>query len=798
MKHHQGLKPILLIRNYLLYLLLLLFLPMAVFSQELHIRGIVTDTENQPLPGVNVLVKGTARGTLTDDDGRYSLKAGKGTVLVFSYIGMSTVEIGVKGSSEINVTLLEDTQQLDEVVVTLKKSLVEADKGKMTFNVASSATSAGVSSFDLLKKLPGVSVGQNDEIVLGGTTGVNVMIDGKMSYLSGNQLAIYLRGLNAGDVEKIELITNPSAAFDAAGNSGIINIVTKKNRTRGYALNLRSSISKGRSWMSNQNISGSVNGEQWNAYASFDYNTPHRFLRGRSGNTITENGEQIVLKRENQNPFHINFYTWKAGGDWRFAPKHRVGVHYHGYLDDFSGDKTSSIRKVQTDGSLFSTVHSTYDLEEPYHYDAVNIDYQFDIDTTGKKITADARYISYRNFSDGLMEGKHYNADGQLLRTNTMHIHQPGFIKIKSIQADADLPFPEIEIKTGLKYAEAGNDNNFRSEEKTADGFTEIPELSDHFKYDEQIGAAYISASRTYGKVEIEGGVRLEYTRAKAFMPDGSFFNNWEYTRLFPNLSISYLAGDQHKVDLAISRRINRPSYSSLNPVRWYNDEYFYFSGNPELVPEMAWQFATSYTFRKKYIFTAGYGKRNNYISYRLSYDDNGATVSSRSANFSNFDRLDLNLITPFQVLDFWDIQFFGGLNYTTYPISDDAENRNLAQWAATVSVQQQLKFLKHYAIDISMNYTTAELRGVYSTEEVFFADLGIRRSFLDGKLDATFTWSDVFNGYRLYGTSQSTVTDYYYRDKPDSRRIALILRYHFGGDLINSSKNKTEEQQRL
>ncbi|MGS2762631.1 TonB-dependent receptor domain-containing protein [Sinomicrobium sp. M5D2P9] len=783
--------------SYYLLVNILLLSQMAI-AQKKTVTGMVSDQEGQPLPGVNVIVRGSTKGAQTDFDGNYSIDVNSGAVLVFSYIGMTSVEVEVKAALNINVELKENAQELEEVVVTFKEPLVEADKGKVTFNVASSATSSGVSSFDLLKKIPGVSIGQNEEIVLRGTTGVNVMIDGKMSYLSGNQLGIFLKGLSVEDIAKVELITNPSAAYDAAGNSGIINIVTKKNRARGYALSLKSSVSKGRSWMNNQNISGSIHEDKWSAYASFDYNTPHRFRRGESGNTIVEEGEQMELSRENQNPFDIYFYTWKAGGDWQFTPKHRIGAHYHGYLDDFSSTKTSTIRKHREDGSLFSNIHSTYDLEEPYHYDAINIDYQFDIDTTGKKITADARYISYRNFSDGLMEGKHYNAEGQLRHTNTMHIHQPGFIKIKSIQADADLPFPEVGFKAGLKFAEAGNDNNFRSEEKTADGFVEIPELTNHFKYKEQISAAYVSASKTFGNVEVEAGLRLEHTRAKALLLDGSFANNWKYTRLFPNLSVGYFPDDDHKIDLAVSRRINRPSYSSLNPVRWYNDEYFYFSGNPELVPEMAWQFSASYTFRKKYILTTGYSKRSDYISRHLSFDDNGVTVKSQSANFTHFDRVDIDIMAPLQLAPYWDVQFFGGLNHTSYPISQRDTERTFSRWASTFSVQQQIRIFKHYTLDVSLKYTSAELRGVYLAKEVFFADLGIKRSFLDGKLDAVFTLSDIFDSYREKGVSKSNIINYSYNDKPDSRRVGLTFRYHFGGNLVKEKTTKTDEQKRL
>lgn len=430
---------------------ILIAIPTWVSAQNIEIKGRVTDFENIALPGVNIQVKGTDAGTLTDLDGNYSINTQKGTVMVFSFIGMTTQEKVVSESAILNVLLEDDATALDEVTITFKKPVIEADKGKLTFNVSNNATNSDVSAFDLLRKISGISVGQNDDISLRGS-GVNVMIDGKMSYISGNQLGIYLKGLSADDISKIELITNPSAVFDASGNTGLINIVTKKNKRKGYALSLRSGISKGAFWMNNQNVSGSINDEKWSAYASFDYNTPHRERNSTSGNSIIENGERINLERSNSIPFHVYYYTYKIGGNWNLSPKHTLGMHYHGYFDDFSGTKTSDILKKEEDGTLLSKVYSTYKLTEPYHYDSYNLDYQFLIDSMGKKITADARYISYRNYSDALMIGTHTGANGNTLYVNNIRTHQPGAIKIKSAQIDAEFPFEGISLKTGLKF----------------------------------------------------------------------------------------------------------------------------------------------------------------------------------------------------------------------------------------------------------------------------------------------------------------------------------------------------------
>ncbi|GAL63735.1 putative outer membrane protein [Algibacter lectus] len=210
------------------------------------------------MPGVTILIKGTNQGTLTDVDGRYSIKTFTGSVLVFSYMGITTEEKEVKGQTKLNITLKEDPQSLDEVVLTFKEPLVEADKGKLTFNLKNSALTTGQTALDMLKKLPGISVGQNDNILFRGASGINVMIDGKMTYLSGSQLANLLKGMSAEDINKIELITSPTAEFDAAGNTGIINIIPIKNIKKGYAVDLRTAVSKGKYWMTNENISASL------------------------------------------------------------------------------------------------------------------------------------------------------------------------------------------------------------------------------------------------------------------------------------------------------------------------------------------------------------------------------------------------------------------------------------------------------------------------------------------------------------------------------------------------------------
>jgi len=783
---------------YHILLFYLMAMPSWVLAQEIEIKGRITDKGNNALPWANIQLKGTGKGTSSDGQGNYSIKVPKESILMFSFINMLPVEHRVTESTVLNISLSETINSLDEVVINFKKPVIEADKGKVVFNVANNASNNGITAFDLLKRIPGVSIGQNDEILFRGAAGINVMIEGKMTYLSGGQLANYLKGMSAEDLSKIELITTPPAELDAAGNSGIINIIPKRALRQGYAVDIRSSVSKGKFWMNNQNIASSFRAGTWSVNGMFDFKTPHTYTRNKSGNTINDNGTILQLERQNEMSKKIKYYTWRFGADWQFLPKHKIGINYHGYLDDYRSYNNARLNRLNGMGALHSFMHSDNEITEPYHYDALNLNYRYDIDSLGKKITVEVNHTSYRNFSDGLMTTLNYSADGNFINENLLKSHQPGFVKIKSVQTDADLPYKELSLKAGLKYAEVENDNQYRFDTLRAGSFEEVETMSNHFKYRERIAAAYLSGTKTFGRTSVEAGLRLEHTNADGYTVKQDISNRWEYTKLFPSLSVEQVINDDNKMNLSVSRRINRPSYTELNPVRWYSDQYFYYSGNPNLVPELAWVYNLTYSLKRKYIFSAAYNRSLNYINRKLVIDDNGTTIKSQSANFGTRNRFDFTVSAPVQLFPFWDAQLFCDVSYTSYPISQLSDDKQLSQWSGMFSLQQSISLPKGFKINLSGYYSTAELLGIYLTRPAGWIDFGIKKSFLNNKLEAQFSINDVLNTNRYWAKSQTDVTNYYYRDKPYSRIFGLSFQYHFGGELIKSSNKKTEEQERL
>jgi hypothetical protein len=800
-------------KKYLMLIGLQLLYRCVLFAQQYSISGVVQSKQHKDLPQASISLQDIFNrkihsiNTVSDSTGYYrfeELPAGR-YILTASHVGYlkAVSDTIITDVTQTNYTyhfvLAQDRVSLKEVIITGKKQQVEMDKGKIVFNVQSMATTSGLTAFDLLKKMPGVTIDENENIILRGSSGVNVLIDGKMTYLSGTQLTNYLKGISAEDINKIELNLTPSAEYDAAGNAGIINIVPKKNLQKGYAVDIRSGITKGRFLMVNENISASHRSKKLNLYGSLDYKMPYGAWNSTSGNTINENGQMIELQRHNQSEYKIKYYTWRSGAEWQFLLRHHLSIDYLGYLDDYKSiNNADTIKSYDDAGKLVSFVSSTNILDEPYHYGALSLNYRFDIDSIGKRISAEMHYVSYSNYSDGVLTTTHYDDAGNFTGNNILKAHQPGFIKIRSAKADAELPFKKLSIKAGLKYAEVSNDNQYRFDSLHNGNYEEVDDMSNHFKYNERIAAAYISASKKINKTGIDAGLRYEYTKANGYTIKRDVSNKWEYGKLFPAISIEQEISSKDKINFSASRRINRPSYSQLNPVRWYTDQYFYYAGNPNLVPEITWIFSAGYTLRSKYVLTATYGLTSNYMNRKLTIDTDGYTIKSQQVNLGQLRRFDMIASFPFQIFSFWEIQLAPDVAYMSYPISQLLGEKILSRWTVTLSAQQHFKLPYNTKMDISTEYYSAGLRGMYVTHGGFYTDIGFKKPFFKNRLDAQLTVSDVFNTSRYQAVSGSNITNYHYNEKPDTRRLGITLHYHFGSNGFKENNKKTEEQERL
>jgi len=778
-------------------------------QKDCNIYGQVIAASNMPVSNASVSLITVPAGTLVRHSSTDSLGYYCFTGIAPGYYILHTTAVGFESHSDSirfeatnvlhTIRLNPAAQALQEVVINASKQIIRIEQGRIVMNVQATSTGAGSNAWELLKKMPGISVGSDDNIMLRGNASINVLIDGKMSYLSGKQLANLLQGIEGDNISKIELITTPSAEYDAAGNGGIIHIVTNRQRKKGYTIDLKSSISTGKYWMTNQTISAGLNTTAWNIYGLFDYNTPHSFTKSRSSNSVISNNDSLHLLRNNTTTYKIHYYTYRMGLGWQPTKHHQLAVHYHGYFDDFLADKYSTLRQSHTNGTPQSTLQTSTMIDEPYYYDALNFHYQYEWDSSKNKLSFDAHGINYRNYSDGtmtsirLLPGSPAAGDPEQLLS-----HQPGFIRIRSAKADLHKSLGPFTLKAGFKYAFVSNDNNYQFDSVIQGIRKEALSMSDHFKYAEKVSALYTSLSRDWEKTSITAGLRLEYTDATGLTVKTGSKNEWSYLRVFPNLSVDRQINSNNKLNISISRRINRPAYADLNPVRWYNDPQFYYTGNPHLIPEMAWIVSASNSFRSRYILTASYTRRNHYMTKLLLRDSSTGAISSLTANFSGMDRADILLSAPFRITAAWSAQLTGGVNYSHNPVQDKTGQQFLQQWAGTLTLLQQFKLPCQIEADLNTYLFSNELWGIYRRYGTAFADLGLKKSFLRRQLDIVINCSDVFNSNRFKGKSLAGETDYRYYDKRDTRRLTLSVRYHFGGKDTGRRPNRIEEQDRL
>jgi hypothetical protein len=476
-----------------------------------------------------------------------------------------------------------------------------------------------------------------------------------------------------------------------------------------------------------------------------------------------------------------------------------IGVVYSGSYDDWIKKAGGPNDIRDADGKLLASLHNTILSKEPYANNAYNLNYTFNIDSAGTLLTADADYVSYRNKSDGYLGNTLAGANGDVLSPyRQLNIHQPSYIDIRSVKTDLVLPIKLVRVRAGLKYSSVNIDNNFRYD-SLVKGIPHFDSsLSNYFIYKEKIAAAYLSAARQWKHTGIEAGLRLEHTYS-----DGNAINTHtkeerRYTNLFPSLSIDQDINANGKLNLSVSRRINRPGYSNLNPVRYFSDQYSYYEGNPNLVPEKAWIASLSYTLLNKYIATFTYTRFNKFIAETAFVNDSSGVLVTSNANYPHKDRAELLLVAPFSFTSWWSVNPMATISYTSYPLILAADSSGVQKLTADLTLAQTFRLPGRGLLEILARYTSPNPNGIYLNRHYFSVDGGYKLSVLPGKLDGRLSFSDLFHTIRWAANSTSATIQSHYYNIPDSRRFRLTAIYHLGGKLTGTKARMLEEKQRL
>ena len=752
----------------------------------------------------SVLVK----STLSEPDGKFSFdQPGYGTYQIrISAMGYSNYRTAI---FELNantntvdlgaIKLVAVPNMLKEVSVTKAKAFVERKIDRTVVNVDALISNAGSTALDVLSKSPGVNVDQNGAISLKGKGGVNIFIDDKPAYLSGADLENYLRSLPSSALDQIEIMTNPPAKYDAAGNAGVINIKTKKSKVVGFNGGINLALNQGELSRSNNSFNFNYRKDKVNVFGNLSYNLNNSFTDLDLNRTYkNENGS--VKSYFNQNSYfkrHGNTFFLKTGMDYYQSEQTTWGVVV-GAMNRIStqvNNNTSNLfnPSMQPDSIIVARNEDKINFKNG----SVNLNMRHKFDGQGKELTFDADYIVYDNQTDQTYYNYSYFPDRSLKYQDILRGDLPSNIDIYSLKTDYIHPLGKtIKLETGLKSSFTKTDNiaDYRN---TVNNQTSIDyDKSNHFIYKEHINAAYLNMSREGKRLSFQAGLRLENTISNghqlgnAIKPDSSFKRT--YTSLFPTFYLTYkldTAGD-NQLGLNYGRRIDRPYYQDLNPFFSPLDKFTYYVGNPFLKPAFTQSIELSHTYKNKFTTTFGYSRVKDDVNETIEIVN--GTYYSRPANVGRKTIMNVAVDGNFNLAKWLTLHLYA--EFVNIKSSTDFYTgyleTNGSFFRTTPNVQ--LTFSPTWSGELNYRYQSRIrdvqfIIGAYSE-----AGLAVQKK-LSPKTTLKLALNDMFRGRVINGIINNLAsTEANWKNKSDSRTAVLSFSYRFGKTF--STKARSEQ----
>ncbi|MBK8299342.1 MAG: TonB-dependent receptor [Chitinophagaceae bacterium] len=785
-----------------------LFVSLTVVAQNKtgKISGIIQDATGKPLPSISVsLLKASdsslVKVAVTGKEGQYEFE----NIADGRYI-VSSASVGYDKSHSTAFTLSESKNgvQLDvlqmnvsakglsEVVVSAKRPFIETKIDKTVINVDASPTNAGATALEVLEKSPGIMVSNDGIISLRGKSGVIVMMDGKPTFLSPTDLANLLKNMPASAIDQIEIMTNPSAKYDASGNSGVINIKTKKGRAAGFNGSIM--IGATASFFETKNGTLYVIPKSQNSF-TFNYrknkinffgNYNPNVFRGRNMMDITRTKLDQNKNITGYNDVETNFkfgnnnHTLKLGLDVFADKKNTFGFVISGFV--FSGHPTPTTVTTSSDENHqpLSIMISQTNNKIKFKNLTTNFNYRHQFDSAGRELTADFDFIAYDNVSRMTLTTDFSNGAGQPVGNQlVLNGHLPSQINIYSLKSDYVHPFKKGgRLEAGVKSSFVKNDNVVNYTRWADDKWIEDGR-SNHFIYDENINAVYLNANTKIKKWSFQGGLRLENTVAKGYQVtnDSTFKRN--FTNLFPSAFISYELNKDNQLTLSYSRRINRPNYQDLNPFIYFLDSLSYRKGNPFLLPQFTHNIELSHSFKGKLITTLNYNSTNDVISQILKAD--GDLVYLTSDNVARFRNIGISITAPVPITKWWTSNTFVNIFNNQYNGVFENQPIDLSYTSFMVNMTNTFTLKQGFTLEMTGFYRARGVNQLNIDEPMYMVSFGGQKTVLKGKGTVRLNLRDPFWLQRYKGRTQYYLIDTKVNNRWDNRQLTASFTYRFG-----------------
>tara|TARA_R110002073_G_scaffold108336_5_gene243530 strand:+ start:110673 stop:113048 length:2376 start_codon:yes stop_codon:yes gene_type:complete len=783
-----------------LTLTFIFFIGLLSIQSQNSIRGKIVDTENQPLAYANVVLynldtKIDPTGAVSDENGNYqfeNISNGKYKLEV-SMLGFETnkiEEFQLNKNKEFNVTLKEESQTLNEVVIKSKRPVIRQTAEKLIVDLEKSEM-INTNLQDVMRKIPGVLV-TNNGISIAGNRGVRILINGKTTeYMDVQTL---LRDFPADNIAKIEVVEQPGAEYEASGSAAIINIILKKNVRLGTHGSTRFWVGEDEGFEYGTGISIASYKNKLNWQTSINHSQPtwrdDLFLVRSVGN---ETYDQIT--REPYDPTNFNI---SGSLDYYINDKHSIGIG--GRWNNRKSTRIAESSTVISDANNSNVLFSENSFDRDRMDYNVNPYYEYKSETD--KLVIDFNYVNFTNDNTNTLS----DVVGSTINFTDRRYIQDGKYNIKTYRADYSKTLSEtFKLSFGTRYADVNTDNDLQSLlENNVGNFDLVLDESSQFLIDETIFALYAKVNTTFGKWSFSGGLRYEDSNTEGlsvFTENNTLTEELQerpIKKIFPSASISRKFTDILGASLSYSYRIQRPSYNSLNSFATFLDPFSAGEGNPNLKPSFTNNFQFNLTYEGQPFFTIGYSKTEDAIFQLIQQDNTTAQIRQREVNVEKNANWNFRLFAPLNLVK--GLEGYTGIIVTNTDFQSSTYNLDLNKWNLIWFVQASYQLPWDINFEVSGNYGTGALEGQIDVDWLAELDVSFGKKFMKDKLRVNLGFSKILNrgfvGNIDYGNGNASV-----ESNGSRQNVQLRLTYSFGskfGKKKEKRNSSRDEENRI
>jgi outer membrane receptor protein involved in Fe transport len=789
----------------------MLLLPLSSFAQE--VRGTIRNIKSQGVPDAAISLirlqdSTIARSTLSKTYGIYQLKAAAGAYsLEVSASGYETqreqIQLSADEILQKDFSLQIKSTSLENVTVQAKKPYIEAKPGMMVVNVENSATAAGSNALELLQRSPGVRVDADGTVSMRGNSGVQIYVDGRPSRLAGDQLLAYLKSMTAEEIAKIELITQASAKYDAAGTAGIINIRTRSIKKAGINVQLAGTATMA-TWF-NGNLSGRITYQKnkLTLYASeyFNYVNNLNTLQV-SRKFFNEYQEPSALMETSQRiEWQSRFHRIKAGGEYAIDDKTTIGLRAQFPFGNpvVSYENASTLTDYVAGTKRYTA--GARAMENHWNEREIGVLGRHTFANEGQ-LSLDAFAVDNQGGDQGIFTNREWTDNGGPVTDDSWKMAFPVYLRLISSQLDYEKSIGKsTKLETGMKYQNVAVDNRSEFMIQNAQGdFINDTSRSNHFLYNEQIAAGYASVSRSFGtKWETQAGLRAEHTTTQGELPDNGISFNRNYLSLFPTLFASYKPDSIWTVTMSYGRRLDRPNYYMLNPARNYIDKYTYRVGNPLLRPQFVNNIELGGSWKGALTATLSFMQADGIIADFFVQNDSEKTAFEIHDNIPGYYQAGISVNYNKQITKLWTTNLYADFYHRQYHGSYFGQIYDQRGQTYSANMNNQFRLKHGWTAELTGWFDGPGLTGLFTQSAAMGSvDVAISKKMCSDSLVVKLAMNDVFGTQKYHGSNVYSNFDTQVYSTWDARRAVFSLNYSFGKKIETMARRSDAESKNM